>query len=162
MSGDGEPDSFEVTLAAAPPTVTHQAKVIGYAFAKGGRRVAKLRDSDALAAARDAYHKLLLASGRRPRRPMPGPLRLTVVLCFPGDAVAWHTKPPDWDNCVKVLQDALVDAGFVARDQEVSEAAVVKIRGPVPYVRVLGYRLDPAAAELLYHPPAAGLTRKDG
>jgi Holliday junction resolvase RusA-like endonuclease len=120
---------IELTLPMDPPTVTHHDKQI-HRFA-GGRR--GLEDSDELKAAKERYAKLLAASGRRPRAPLDGPIRLEATFVFAHPTrTDEHTDKPDASNLIKVCEDALARAGFLLADQRVADLGPVRKRwGPV-------------------------------
>ena len=142
--------SFKVILPASPPTVTHQAKVIGWRrSARTGKTWKGLRDSDELRLARDTYIKLLRASRQKPRTPVAGPVHLAIAFCWLGEARAFYLQKPDWDNAAKTLQDVLVEEGWIEDDRAVAVALVWKLAAPTAFVRVAAHTLDVREAEVL-------------
>lgn len=105
-----------------PPRVTHHSKVI---VRVGGRY--RLADSRRLRSARRFYESLFSGwvTG------LGGPIRLEVVIVFPGRFSGWrpHAVRPDASNLVKVVEDALVRVGVFGDDGSVSDLVVYKRSG---------------------------------
>jgi Holliday junction resolvase RusA-like endonuclease len=119
---------IELTLPMDPPTVTHHDKQI-HRFA-GGRR--GLEDSDELKAAKERYAKLLAASGRRPRAPLDGPIRLDARFVFPHPTrTDWHTEKPDRHNPRRWWPTRCSTRGSSRADQRICSGDVQKWWGPV-------------------------------
>lgn len=121
-------------LPVEPPTVTHHAKRI---VTRQGRP--RLVDSDELLAARRLYE---LAIPHRPGplvAPIRGPAVLRITFTWrarDGDPPQWHAARPDLSNSVKLLEDVLVERGYLADDCHVALSVMAKRLGPVPAVRV--------------------------
>ncbi len=133
--------SFSVTLDIEPPTVTHHAKKLAVRRYKNGLYAPMMYDSKELQRVRDNYAILLAASGKRPRKPLEGPISLHIRFVFQGNSRAWHVQKPDRDNLNKTLQDALVDAGFIAADQTICAGNILKVALPMPRIEIRGSML---------------------
>ena len=85
----------------------------------------------------------------RPKRPLTGPVRLTVKWCFPQNrahsAGTWKTTRPDTDNLQKILKDEMTKLGFWRDDAQVCSELIEKFWWNVPgiYVEVADMKWDP-------------------
>jgi len=87
-----------------------------------------------------------LFAGRRPPRPLDGPLRVCVTFTFPwrkgegraARAKGWAPMPvrPDFDNLAKTVFDVMGGLSFWSDDGQVYDGRVVKGWGDRPGVRV--------------------------
>lgn len=132
----------QAVLDCEPPTATHHRKKI--VRRKSGAM--GMADSDELSAARDRITVALMASGKRPRRPLAGPILAGFGFYFGGaEAHGYHTDKPDDDNLQKTLMDCLADAGWIKDDKTVCVKFVHKNRCQGPgRIEVLLYEADPA------------------
>jgi len=142
--------AFDICLICDPPTITHQAKKIGYfrrRTAQGAKMTPRLIDDPKLAGAIRTYLVLLRASGKVPHRPLSGYVELELAFRWANGKSQtdeeWRPLTPDWDNAAKTLQDCLVQAGFIERDEQVVRCTVVKLRGPGACVQIRGRELPP-------------------
>jgi len=101
------------------PTVTAQQKRVTF-NKKTGKPIHY--DSAELAAARELYRSLL--AQHRPAELIPDPIRLEVIWLFLTKDKKRHmklrTSPPDSENLVKALKDAMTDVGFWKDDAHVA------------------------------------------
>lgn len=123
--------SVALRFLGEPPTVTHQAKVIGR---RGNAGRLSLRDSEELTQAR---RSLMLGIRRNNSRLiLAGPVHLIARFCWPGE-FGWHEQCPDLDNATKTLLDVLVDLEWIANDRQVSRMSLSKVRGPEPGIQII-------------------------
>lgn len=105
---------FQTFLAMIPPTVTHND--LEAAIGKGGKLY--IRKSEKLKDVEDHY--LARLNRVRPREPMMGALKLTVMYCFPTEGKhpqgSPMTQKPDADNMDKTLTDCLTRAKIIKDD----------------------------------------------
>lgn len=125
-----------------PPTATAQEKKI--AIINGQPRFYKPKN---VKEAERILNENL--EGKDPRRPLEGPVRLTVEWKFlakthkPG---TWRTTRPDTDNLDKMLKDVLTARGWWADDAQVCVEICSKMWSDEPGLKILAEELeDPAA-----------------
>ena len=97
------------------PTVTSQEKGVNFS---AHRIFTKPEVLDV----KKEYISLLVPN--RPKRPMRGPLKLTVVWCFPpqdrAPAGTYKATKPDTDNMIKLLKDCMTELSFWMDDAQVA------------------------------------------
>lgn len=74
---------------------------------------------------------MLKTDGRWNKKPITGPVSISVSFVFSGKPYEPHTKRPDIDNLLKSLMDALTDAGLWHDDK-----LVVKVSADKAYRQV--------------------------
>jgi Holliday junction resolvase RusA-like endonuclease len=122
----------ELVFKGEPPTVTHQAKVIGR---RGRSGKACLRDSQELLDAAEA-----LAAGipfNTGKTILATPIAMSAQFVWPHD-FGWYEEKPDLDNALKTLTDVLVKRGWIPDDKAVVRLRdCTKTRGPKPGIYIL-------------------------
>lgn len=144
-----------VTRTGQHPAPKGNTKIARVIERPGRRPLAIMHPHPRTEAAEEALVRALLVHPRRPGRPLSGPLRLDVeaVLAVPTGYYAWKREaalagaiPPlakagkvggDRGNYLKLVEDALERAGWIAGDELVVEGEVSKRFGPEP-----GYMID--------------------
>jgi Holliday junction resolvase RusA-like endonuclease len=126
-------------LSCRPPTATAQGKRCAII---GGKPL--FFKSKAMKSAEAGYEALLLPF--RPKTPLAGALRLTVVFVFPwrksetkanlAKAYLRHDVRPDLDNMEKALIDCLTRLQFFNDDAQVAEKATAKHWGHFPGITI--------------------------
>lgn len=76
-------------------------------------------------------HVATLAFLKRPKPPLAGPLRLSLVFYLPrtkslGKNAIWHYKRPDLDNLEKAVIDGLQDAKWFLDDGQIAAKTTTK------------------------------------
>ena len=78
-----------------------------------------------------------------PQKPMTGPIKLDIRLVYPyrttekkqtieaGTEIPKTTRP-DTDNCLKLVQDIMMTAGYYVDDSQIYDLHAIKIWGPNP------------------------------
>ena len=111
---------WEAFLPMRPPTVTHN-DLEPFRRRDGSYGI---RKSDELHRAEDALDARIMAAGP-PVRPLGGPLRVTVAVCYQTDGRrpqgAPHTVRPDLDNLLKTIGDRLQECLVINEDANVCE-----------------------------------------
>lgn len=172
----GLPGWFWGFLPGPPPETTHHAKVIGYRFAKGKRRVPTLRNSEDLDRAWAWHLARIPERGPHNLVPLLPPVIARAVWAWPlppdrrdwpegAEPGGYRTTPPDLDNLKKVLFDALALRGFLVNDSHVAADGGSQKRWCLPgeqpgilvFARTLGNARDegpmpqPGAADAPWH-----------
>lgn len=110
------------------------------------KRVAKHGDKTVLIGSDTALAKeqalVLWLQTIAPEKPMTGAVRLDVAFIFPiprkwakkkqrevSEKPILHTKKPDRDNLLKMIQDAMEKAGFFLNDSQICAGPVMKFYG---------------------------------
>ena len=103
------------------PTVTSQEKGVNFSEHRIFTKPEVLE-------AQQKYFSLLMPY--RPDRPMRGPLKLTVVWCFPSrnryPVGTYKATKPDTDNMIKLLKDCMTELGFWKDDAQVAVEHLTK------------------------------------
>jgi Holliday junction resolvase RusA-like endonuclease len=138
-------DIIRFRSACVPPTATHHAKKVVRIKTRDGRQFTKLADTPELVKAKSTLDELLIP--HQPSAPMPSPVVLTAVFVWPWLSSALkrdrlkgripHTSRPDASNCIKTLEDRLVQLRFLEDDNGVAELHVQKWWGDDPGIEVL-------------------------
>lgn len=144
-----------------PPATTHHSKIIVTVPTKprmgkdGTIKTTRqmLADDKRLRAARDFYAAMLPYN--RKGTAIKPPLRLEIVFRFRGEQRAWWAEKPDCDNAAKTLTDALVERGWIERDEQIVDLAVSKVQSTTPGVLILLETIDRDPATSLYYVPMA-------
>ncbi len=126
-------------LDMVPPTVTHHDKELAPRRKAGGGYRMTLQDSPALRAVRDLYlARIPVHAGP----PLTREARISICFAWqpvkPSDPPAgsfWPNKP-DWDNAAKALCDALVDRGYLERDERIVDGRVIKLSWFKPFITI--------------------------
>lgn len=126
--------AMEFFMPMQPPTATRQQQ--GH-IVKNGRHLVYGRSN------RDAEEKLKAHLAKhRPREPIQGPIRITVVWCFPTSGKhkdgTPHTQRPDIDNLCKAMYDVMTKLGFWGDDKQIYHQVVEKFYSDPPgiYVKI--------------------------
>jgi Holliday junction resolvase RusA-like endonuclease len=104
-----------------PPKATSQMrKIVRFKDKAGNQKTSLVPNAKSAAAKRSLYSMFLEHS---PEVAFVGPVRLSIAFVWPwrasetkGNIKKFSDKRPDADNLAKIATDALMDAGYFARD----------------------------------------------
>lgn len=121
-----------------PPTITHQMKKV---HVVKGKPV--FYEPPELLDARQKF--LAYLAPHKPKEPMQGAIRLSVMWCFPTKTKKKHgtykTTKPDTDNLQKLLKDCMEQVGFYKNDAQVASEMVEKFWSNMPGLYINVYEI---------------------
>lgn len=126
-------NKFVISFDSGLPKGTAQQKGerILYKTGRDGRRHPYILHykTEKVAAMRKEFEWRL--KSHAPARPMQGPLKLFVLVCFSvKDKKLWgqyKTSRPDGDNYLKELKDAMGSCGFFEDDAQIVDERIVRV-----------------------------------
>lgn len=134
-------------LKCVPPSTTHQSKELGRTRNRRGKEITTIRDSSRLRST-ITFLQLLLQQ-KRPKKPLEGPIALTLEYSFPFLKTArkrdtkrgyvWKVTKPDCSNTLKTFEDCLTRLRFINDDAEVVR---VQVRKTYHHVSGIGVHLQ--------------------
>lgn len=112
-----------------PPTVTHNELEVRFKSGKDGSKVPYIGKTEALLKAEAKWEAHL--AQHRPERPLAGPLRVDMRICWPTNGKHAQGEPkvtkPDNDNTEKVVFDCLQRLGYFKDDSYIVDNRTMKM-----------------------------------
>jgi len=134
---------FRFFIRCVPPKTTQQSNARIMKRKDGSQFVGKMKDSKG---EKVKQSLLSLFKPHRPETPLQGPIQFLVVYTYPWrtsepkknrvNGYRLHDKRPDYDNMLKIPQDALSTLNFWNDDSVISDGRLIKAWGDEPGIGV--------------------------